>query len=47
VLPWTQAARFGQVMPHAQVYVLDGCGHALTLDCPGPVTRMMENFWRD
>ncbi len=46
VLPSAQAARFGRLMPQAQVHVIDGCGHALTLDCPGPVTSMMESFWR-
>lgn len=47
VLPSAQAARFGRLMPQAQVHVIDGCGHALTLDCPGAVTSMMESFWRE
>jgi hypothetical protein len=24
--------------------VLDGCGHALTLDCPGQVSTLMKDF---
>jgi pimeloyl-ACP methyl ester carboxylesterase len=47
VLPSTQAAQFGRLMPQAQVRVLDGCGHALTLDCPGQVTSLMQSFWHD
>ena len=44
VLPVTQAARFGALMPAATVHVLPQCGHALTLDCPDLVTRLMEEF---
>jgi 4,5:9,10-diseco-3-hydroxy-5,9,17-trioxoandrosta-1(10),2-diene-4-oate hydrolase len=44
VLPVAQAATFGRLLPHAKVAVLDGCGHALTLDCPGQVTGLMEDF---
>ncbi|MER7000026.1 alpha/beta fold hydrolase [Streptomyces sp. NPDC000410] len=47
VLPAAQADRFGRLLPHAQVTVLDGCGHALTLDCPDRVNRLMEEFLRD
>jgi pimeloyl-ACP methyl ester carboxylesterase len=46
VLPVRQAQRFGALLPNARVHVLDGCGHALTLDCPGPVDRLMEDFLR-
>lgn len=44
VLPVAQAARFGALMPAATVRILTNCGHALTLDCPDPVTRLMEEF---
>lgn len=47
VLPWTQAAQFGRLMPQATVRVLDGCGHALTLDCAGPVSSVLQSFWHD
>ncbi|HEY9371684.1 alpha/beta fold hydrolase [Streptomyces sp.] len=47
VLPVAQAARFGRLLPDARVRELDGCGHALTLDCPAPVGRLMEEFLRD
>ncbi|MFF0270747.1 alpha/beta fold hydrolase [Kribbella sp. NPDC004536] len=44
VLPPAQAARFGQLLPNATVHVLDGCGHALTVDCPDQVTPLMAAF---
>jgi 4,5:9,10-diseco-3-hydroxy-5,9,17-trioxoandrosta-1(10),2-diene-4-oate hydrolase len=44
VLPVAQAARFGRLMPAARVRVLDGCGHALTLDCPDRVAALMGDF---
>lgn len=44
VLPARQAARFGELLPEAEVRLLDGCGHALMLDCPGPVTDLMSAF---
>lgn len=44
VLPVRQAARFGELLPAAAVLVLDGCGHALMLDCPEPVTAAMAAF---
>jgi pimeloyl-ACP methyl ester carboxylesterase len=47
VLPSSQAAGFGRLLPIAQVQVIQGCGHALTLDCAGPVSHMMESFWHD
>lgn len=46
VLPVKQAKRFGSLLPHADVHVLEGCGHALTLDCPDQVTGLMEAFLR-
>ena len=44
VLPVRQAAEFGALMPHADVRVLDGCGHALTIDCPDQVSALMGGF---
>ncbi|WP_112239678.1 alpha/beta fold hydrolase [Kribbella monticola] len=44
VLPVAQAARFGNLLPHATVHTLAGCGHALTLDCADRVTRLLEEF---
>jgi 4,5:9,10-diseco-3-hydroxy-5,9,17-trioxoandrosta-1(10),2-diene-4-oate hydrolase len=46
VLPVRQAAEFGPLMPHASVHVLDGCGHALTIDCPDQVGALMGGFLR-
>jgi 4,5:9,10-diseco-3-hydroxy-5,9,17-trioxoandrosta-1(10),2-diene-4-oate hydrolase len=47
VLPVAQAARFARLMPDARVHVLDGCGHALTLDCPDQVATLMGDFLGD
>ncbi|MGW5189882.1 alpha/beta fold hydrolase [Kribbella sp. NPDC004138] len=44
ILPVEQAARFGKLLPNATVYVLPGCGHALTGDCPGQVSRLLAAF---
>ncbi|MFG2298886.1 alpha/beta fold hydrolase [Streptomyces sp. NPDC048603] len=44
VLPSWQAGRFGELLPDARVEVLDGCGHALTLDCPDRVNAELEEF---
>ncbi|WP_085985673.1 alpha/beta fold hydrolase [Longispora albida] len=44
VLPVWQAARYRELMPSATVTVLDGCGHALTLDCAQPVASLMADF---
>lgn len=46
-LPVSQARRFGELLPDAQVNELDGCGHALTLDCAEPVGELMDTFFRD
>ncbi|MFB9413677.1 alpha/beta fold hydrolase [Dactylosporangium matsuzakiense] len=43
-LPAWQASRFAALMPHTQVHVLDGCGHAITLDCPDQVSALMRTF---
>ncbi|MFH8933511.1 alpha/beta fold hydrolase [Streptomyces griseosporeus] len=47
VLPVAQARRFGALLPNATVRELDGCGHALTLDCADRVSAVMEEFLRD
>lgn len=44
ILPAWQAERFGQLLPDARVVVLDGCGHALAVDCPAQVTPLLEAF---
>ena len=46
VLPVRQAATFAAIMPNARAAVLDGCGHALTLDCPDQVNALMTGFLR-
>ena len=43
-LPAWQAQRFGQLLPDARVRVLSGCGHAVMLDCPQPVSTLLEGF---
>lgn len=44
VLPVAQARRFAELLPHATVRTLAGCGHALTLDCADRVTPLLEEF---
>lgn len=44
VLSVAQAARFDELLPSATTHVLDGCGHAFTLDCPDRVTPLLEDF---
>jgi pimeloyl-ACP methyl ester carboxylesterase len=44
ILPSWQAGHFAELMPHAQTHVIDGCGHAITLDCPDEVTALMGTF---
>lgn len=44
VLPPAQAAEFGARLPDARVQVLDGCGHAITLDRAARVTTGMTGF---
>jgi 4,5:9,10-diseco-3-hydroxy-5,9,17-trioxoandrosta-1(10),2-diene-4-oate hydrolase len=44
ILPVEQAARFGKLLPNATVHVLPGCGHALTVDCPRQVSRLLVAF---
>lgn len=44
ILPAWQAARFAELIPGAQARVVDGCGHAITLDCPNQLTGLMGAF---
>jgi pimeloyl-ACP methyl ester carboxylesterase len=44
VLPSWQAKRMGRLLPDASVHILDRCGHAVQLDCPEPVNRLLEDF---
>lgn len=44
ILPVWRAWRFGRLLPRARVHVLDHCGHALELDCPGPVNALLRGF---
>jgi 4,5:9,10-diseco-3-hydroxy-5,9,17-trioxoandrosta-1(10),2-diene-4-oate hydrolase len=43
LLSW-QAQRFAELIPHTQEQIIDGCGHAITLDCPDEVTSVMRTF---
>jgi 4,5:9,10-diseco-3-hydroxy-5,9,17-trioxoandrosta-1(10),2-diene-4-oate hydrolase len=45
-LPVSEAAEFRRRLPHGTVDVIDGCGHALTLDCPDQVIALMTGFIR-
>ncbi|MFF5208596.1 alpha/beta fold hydrolase [Streptosporangium sp. NPDC000396] len=40
------AQRFGELLPDARVHMLDGCGHAVMLDCPKPVNDLMSGFFK-
>ncbi|GAA5771505.1 4,5:9,10-diseco-3-hydroxy-5,9, 17-trioxoandrosta-1(10),2-diene-4-oate hydrolase [Streptosporangium roseum] len=42
-----QARRIGELLPDARVHVLDRCGHAVQLDCPEPVNRLLVDFLRE
>ncbi|MFI6790868.1 alpha/beta fold hydrolase [Nonomuraea sp. NPDC050383] len=44
VNPVGQAREFRRLMPGARVHELDGCGHALTTDCPRQVNRLLADF---
>jgi pimeloyl-ACP methyl ester carboxylesterase len=44
IVPARQALRLGQLLPDAQVQVLDQCGHAVMLDCPGQVNALLVGF---
>lgn len=47
VLPAGNAAEFDRLLPDADVQVLPGCGHALSIDCPAPVVAAMQDFLDD
>ncbi|TMR96465.1 alpha/beta fold hydrolase [Nonomuraea basaltis] len=44
VNPVWQAREFDRLMPAAEIHELDGCGHALTTDCPEQVTGLLADF---
>jgi pimeloyl-ACP methyl ester carboxylesterase len=44
IVPVRQAPRLGQLLPDAQVQLLDQCGHAVMLDCPGQVNALLAVF---
>ncbi|MER6008312.1 alpha/beta hydrolase [Nonomuraea angiospora] len=44
VNPVWQAQEYARRMPAVQVRELDGCGHALTTDCPEEVGRLMADY---
>lgn len=46
VLPASDARVFERRLPHASVAMLNGCGHALTLDCPTRASELMARFLR-
>jgi pimeloyl-ACP methyl ester carboxylesterase len=45
--PAEHARAFEQVVPHAQVRVLERCGHYPQLELPTSVTRLLESFLAD
>ncbi|MGW4965357.1 alpha/beta fold hydrolase [Nonomuraea sp. NPDC004186] len=45
IQPVERAHRFAELLPHDQLHILDGCGHAPQLDCPGPVNRHLQTFF--
>jgi pimeloyl-ACP methyl ester carboxylesterase len=47
IVPVWQAERLGHLLPDARVRILDGCGHALQLDCPEQVNPLLTEFLRD
>jgi pimeloyl-ACP methyl ester carboxylesterase len=44
IVPVRQAGRIGQLLPDAQVQLLDQCGHAVMLDCPEQVNALLVGF---
>lgn len=40
----SQAREFDRLMPTAEIHQLEGCGHALTTDCPDQVNRLLADF---
>ncbi|WP_214415205.1 alpha/beta fold hydrolase [Sphaerisporangium fuscum] len=47
IVPVWQARRIGALLPDARVQILDRCGHAVQLDCPEPVNRLLLDFLRE
>jgi pimeloyl-ACP methyl ester carboxylesterase len=45
--PADHAEEFARVVPHAQVRVLERCGHYPQLELPTSVTRLLESFLAD
>lgn len=45
VQPVERAQRFADLLPHDQIYILDGCGHAPQLDCPDLVNHHLQAFF--
>ncbi|WP_180903725.1 alpha/beta fold hydrolase [Nonomuraea indica] len=45
VQPVDRAHRFAALLPDARVQILNGCGHAPQLDCPGPVNDHLRAFF--
>lgn len=44
VVPAWHAGRIAALMPDARPYVLEGCGHAVQLDCPERVNELLLGF---
>jgi pimeloyl-ACP methyl ester carboxylesterase len=44
VVPIADAEVFTTRLPDARLEILDGCGHALTIDCPDQVDTLMSGF---
>jgi pimeloyl-ACP methyl ester carboxylesterase len=44
IVPVRQALRLGQLLPDSQVQLLDQCGHAVMLECPGQVNALLAGF---
>jgi pimeloyl-ACP methyl ester carboxylesterase len=42
--PAQHAEAFGAAVPHAEVKVLDRCGHYPQLELPTSVTRLLDDF---
>jgi 4,5:9,10-diseco-3-hydroxy-5,9,17-trioxoandrosta-1(10),2-diene-4-oate hydrolase len=43
-IPSTQAQGLAERIPEATAEVLEGCGHNVHEDCPGPVIRLLTDF---
>lgn len=44
VVPVAYAQTFTDLIPRTELHVLDGCSHALTVDCPDRVADLMAGF---